>query len=167
MSPPELFEAQRLFETLTEVQIVAWGGYPQAERQRLAIARSDLPLDVEQVQVAALEVAGNFLFDTASHRDFLGSMLGTGLVREKTGDILVLGERGAQVLVVPELVEFFGVEPDSGAIGSCENSGHCLRRITSASSQNQANDHRGSLVTVRCDRLGRFWDVSQQNGGFD
>ena len=26
LSPPELFEAQRLFETLTEVQIVAWGG---------------------------------------------------------------------------------------------------------------------------------------------
>lgn len=106
LSPPELFEAQGLFKKLTELQIVAWGGYPQAERQRLAIARSDLPLDVEQVQVAALEVAGNFLFDTASHPDFLGSMLATGLVREKTGDILVLGERGAQVLVVPELVEF-------------------------------------------------------------
>ena len=106
LSPPELFEAQRLFEKLTELQMIAWGGYPQAERQRLAIARSDLPLEVDQVQVAALEVAGNFLFDTASHRDFLGSMLGTGLVREKTGDILVLGERGAQVLVVPELVEF-------------------------------------------------------------
>lgn len=106
LSPPELFEAQRLFEKLTEVQIVAWGGYPQAERQRLAIARSDLPLDSSQVEVAALEVAGNFLFDTASHRDFLGAMLATGLVREKTGDILVLGERGAQVLVVPELVEF-------------------------------------------------------------
>ncbi|KPQ38034.1 MAG: photosystem II S4 domain protein [Phormidium sp. OSCR] len=106
LSPPELFEAQGLFEKLTELQIVAWGGYSQAERQRLAIARSELPLEVDQVQVAALEVAGNFLFDTASHRDFLGSMLGTGLVREKTGDILVLGERGAQVLVVPELVEF-------------------------------------------------------------
>ncbi|OAB55389.1 photosystem II S4 domain protein [Phormidium willei BDU 130791] len=106
LSPPELFEAQGLFEKLTELQMVAWGGYPQAERQRLAIARSDLPLDPSEVEVAALEVAGNFLFDTASHRDFLGSMLGTGLVREKTGDILVLGERGAQVLVVPELVEF-------------------------------------------------------------
>jgi len=53
-----------------------------------------------------LEIAGNFLFDTATHRDFLGSMLGTGIVREKTGDIVVLGERGAQVIVVPELVEF-------------------------------------------------------------
>jgi photosystem II S4 domain protein len=33
-------------------------------------------------------------------------MLGTGIVREKTGDIIVLGERGAQAVVVPELVEF-------------------------------------------------------------
>jgi photosystem II S4 domain protein len=106
LSPPELAEIQQRFSRLTEVQLVAWGGYPQAERQRLAIARSELPLDNSQVEVRALEIAGNFLFDTATHRDFLGAMLGTGLVRDKTGDILVLGERGAQAIVVPELVEF-------------------------------------------------------------
>jgi photosystem II S4 domain protein len=106
LSPPELVEAQRAFNRLTEVHLVAWGGYPQAERQRIAIARSDLPLEQAQVEIAVLDVAGNFLFDTATHRDFLGSMLGTGIVREKTGDIIVLGERGAQVIVVPELVEF-------------------------------------------------------------
>ena len=85
---------------------MAWGGYPQAERQRLAIARSDIPLDESQVAITALEIAGNFLFDSATHRDFLGAMLGTGIVREKAGDILVLGERGAQAIVVPELAEF-------------------------------------------------------------
>jgi photosystem II S4 domain protein len=106
LSPPELAEAQRAFNRLTEVHLVAWGGYPQAERQRIAIARSDLPLEQAQVEIAVLDIAGNFLFDTATHRDFLGSMLGTGIVREKTGDIIVLGERGAQVIVVPELVEF-------------------------------------------------------------
>jgi photosystem II S4 domain protein len=53
-----------------------------------------------------LDIAGNFLFDTATHRDFLGALLGTGLVREKVGDLIVLGERGAQAIVVPELVEF-------------------------------------------------------------
>ena len=105
-SPPELAEIQRVFGKLTEVQILASGGYPQAERQRIAIARSELPLDVSQVSVALVDIAGNFLFDTASHRDFLGAMLGTGIVREKTGDIIVLGERGAQAIVVPELVEF-------------------------------------------------------------
>ena len=106
LSPPELAEIQRVFNRLTEVQLVAWGGYPQAERQRLAIARAELPLDQSQVSLSVLEIAGNFLFDSATHRDFLGAMLGTGIVREKTGDIIVLGERGAQAIVVPELTEF-------------------------------------------------------------
>lgn len=106
LSPPELVEIQRAFNRLTEVQLVAWGGYPQAERQRLAIARAELPLDQSQVVVAALEIAGNFLFDSASHRDFLGAMLGSGIVRDKTGDIIVLGEQGAQAIIVPEMVEF-------------------------------------------------------------
>jgi photosystem II S4 domain protein len=106
LSPPELVEIQQQFGRLTEVQLVAWGGYPQAERQRLAIARSELPLDQSQVEVAALDIAGNFLFDPATHRDFLGAMLGCGLVREKTGDVIVLGERGGQAIVVPEMVEY-------------------------------------------------------------
>jgi photosystem II S4 domain protein len=106
LSPPEWADVQQMFKRLTEVEILAWGGYPQAERQRAAIARSDLPLDPSQVAIAALDISGNFLFDPASHRDFLGAMLGTGIVREKVGDIIVLGERGAQAVIVPELVEF-------------------------------------------------------------
>jgi photosystem II S4 domain protein len=106
LSPPEWAEVQRTFARLTDVQLLSWGGYPQAERQRIAIARTELPLAIEQVELVALEIAGNFLFDPASHRDFLGALLGTGIVREKVGDIIVLGERGAQAIVVPELVDF-------------------------------------------------------------
>ncbi|NEO84688.1 MAG: photosystem II S4 domain protein [Spirulina sp. SIO3F2] len=106
-SPPVLIEAQTKLAPLNDIQVVAWGGYPQAERQRLALARTELPLETEQVELAALDVAGNFLFDAANHRDFLGAILNTGVVRDKVGDILVLGDRGAQILVVPELVEFF------------------------------------------------------------
>jgi photosystem II S4 domain protein len=106
LSPPEIAEAQMAFKRLTEVQLFPWGGYPQAERQRLAIARVDLPLDQSQTEMAAIEIAGNFLFDSATHRDFLGALLGTGIVREKVGDVIVLGERGAQAVVVPELVTF-------------------------------------------------------------
>ncbi|WP_254172860.1 photosystem II S4 domain protein [Planktothrix pseudagardhii] len=106
LSPPELAESEKVFSRLTEVQMIAWGGYPQAERKRLGIARSDLPLDSSQVSVVVLEISGNFLFDPATHRDFLGSMLGTGIVRDKTGDIIVLGERGAQTIVTPELADF-------------------------------------------------------------
>jgi len=107
LSPPVLIEVQRSFSRLTELKILLWGGYPQAERQRVGIARSDLPLEIEQISLAAIAVEGNFLFDPANHRDFLGAILNTGVVREKVGDILTLGERGAQIIVVPELVEFF------------------------------------------------------------
>ena len=47
------------------------------------------------------------MFDPATHRDFLGSILGTGIVRDKIGDIIVMGEQGAQILTVPELVGHF------------------------------------------------------------
>ena len=56
------------------------------------------------VEIAAVEIRGNFLFDTATHRDFLGAILGGGIVREKVGDILLMGEQGAQVLIAPQLV---------------------------------------------------------------
>jgi photosystem II S4 domain protein len=105
-SPPELAEIQRVFGKLTDVQLLPWGGYSQAERQRVAIARAELPLDPTQVELVAIAIAGNFLFDPASHRDFLGAILGSGIVRDRVGDVLVLGERGAQAIVVPELVEY-------------------------------------------------------------
>ena len=106
LSPPVLAEVRSLFQNLTEIDALPWGGYPQAERQRVGLSRPDIPLDESQVELAALDIAGNFLFDPATHRDFLGSILGTGIVREKVGDIIVLGERGAQAIVVPEMVDF-------------------------------------------------------------
>lgn len=109
LSPPEMADAQQMFGRLTEVQLLGWGGYPQAERQRLAIARPEIPLETSQVEVAVLEIAGNFLFDPATHRDFLGAVLGTGIVRDKVGDIVVLGDRGAQAVVVPEMVDFLAM----------------------------------------------------------
>ena len=110
LSPPELADALLAIAKLTEIKKTVWGGYPQAERQRLAIAREEISLDPSQVELAAIEIAGNFLFDTATHRDFLGAILGAGIEREKTGDIIVLGERGAQALIVPEMVEFLEME---------------------------------------------------------
>lgn len=114
LSPPEAAEALAMLEPLTEIAAVPWGGFPQAERQRLAIARPAVLIDPDpsdrhalaksMVELAAMDIRGNFLFDTATHRDFLGAILGTGIVREKVGDILLLGEQGAQVIVQPQLV---------------------------------------------------------------
>jgi photosystem II S4 domain protein len=106
LSPPVLAEVKQIFSKLTEVKVLPWGGYPQAERQRVGIYREELFFDESQIPLTALDIRGNFLFDPATHRDFLGAILGTGIVREKIGDIIVLGERGAQVIVIPEISNF-------------------------------------------------------------
>ena len=106
LSPLEQVEATAMLQRLTDVHSLSWGGYPQAERQWLAIARTDIPLDPSQIPLSLLTVGGNFMFDPANHRDFWQALLGTGLERGKVGDIIVLGERGAQAIAVPELTDF-------------------------------------------------------------
>ena len=52
-----------------------------------------------------LEASGNFSFQSVSHRDYLGSLMSTGLKRSKIGDILVLPE-GCQVVVAAEVADY-------------------------------------------------------------
>ena len=94
-----------------EVQCVAWGGHPSAERCRILFGREEVMHEAHSDPgalglVTALQVRGNFMFDAATHRDFLGSCLGTGIERRTIGDILVQGDKGAQLLCVPDMVHF-------------------------------------------------------------
>ena len=47
---------------------------------RLAVGREDVMAGLEDTPggVSAIEIKGNFMFDPATHRDFLGAMLGAG-----------------------------------------------------------------------------------------
>lgn len=63
--------------------------------------------------VALLQVSGNFMFDAADHRDFLGATLGAGIERKTVGDVLVQGERGAQILVTPTMATYLSTAMSS------------------------------------------------------
>ena len=43
------------------------------------------------------------MFDAATHRDFLGAILGTGIERNRVGDIVLQSDRGAHVITTPEM----------------------------------------------------------------
>ncbi|TVU35127.1 hypothetical protein EJB05_16998 [Eragrostis curvula] len=105
LTPPIIKEAMLAIEKLADIKAVAQGGYPQAERCRISVGHPDSLASNPDV-VAALSISGNFRLEPCSHGDFLGAILGTGITREKVGDILLQGERGAQVLVDPELVDY-------------------------------------------------------------
>ncbi|RWR89155.1 RNA-binding S4 domain-containing protein [Cinnamomum micranthum f. kanehirae] len=111
LTPPVLKDAMSALEKLADVKAVAEGGYPQAERRRLLLGHSEAMETVPDA-VVALSIAGNFGFQPCSHGDFLGAILGTGITREKLGDIIVQDGKGAQVIVVPELVDFLSSSLD-------------------------------------------------------
>lgn len=105
LTPPTLKESLHVLEKLADVKAIAQGGYPQAERCRLSVGHPET-LTSDPDIVAALSITGNFGFQLCSHGDFLGAILGTGIARNKLGDIILLGGKRAQVLLVPDLVDY-------------------------------------------------------------
>ncbi|KAK4285942.1 hypothetical protein QN277_002567 [Acacia crassicarpa] len=105
LTPPVLKESMEVVGKLSGVKAIAQGGYPQAERCRISVGHPE-ELTSDPDIIAALSITGNFQFEPCSHGDFLGAILGTGITREKLGDIMLKGEQGAQILIVPELVDY-------------------------------------------------------------
>ena len=77
-----------------DVICVGYGGFHDAEREVVGIFPRDVYgfCDVEelydQFEISALKISGSG-FNTFSHRDVMGSLLGLGIKRETMGDIYV------------------------------------------------------------------------------
>lgn len=90
------------------VRTLMYGGYADAERRMLVCIPSDLPLSDEEATAGlaeVLRVSKPKISRDLSHRDYLGSILGLGIERRLTGDILVR-EDGADIFIVPEIADF-------------------------------------------------------------
>jgi RNA-binding protein YlmH len=90
------------------VRCLMYGGYNEAERRMLVCIPTDIPMSDEEAQeglLAVLRVTKPAISRELSHRDYLGSVLGLGLDRSVTGDILVRPD-GADIIIVPEIADF-------------------------------------------------------------
>jgi photosystem II S4 domain protein len=100
-------EAAERLGCLSELSLGSDGGWPQAERCRLLLSRSDAgtlaEADPGSAPIAGLELSGNFLFDPASPADFREALVDAGADAGELGDLWVRGDRGAQLLASPEL----------------------------------------------------------------
>ncbi len=112
-------EAEQRLGSLSELQLEASGGWPQAERRRLLLQRAELAAEppapaaagpTETASIAApaaplmgLVVSGNFLFDPAEPGDVRAGLLAAGAEPGDLGDIWMRGDRGAQLIATPEL----------------------------------------------------------------
>lgn len=87
------------------------GGFEEAERVIAVFYPSytkDMLQDVIDAELCLLKITladQRFLKKIPEHRDYLGAILGTGIKREKVGDIL-LSEDGAYVWALSEIVPY-------------------------------------------------------------
>ena len=90
------------------VRTFMYGGYDEAERRMLVCIPKDLPIsdeDAVEGLLSVLRVKLPAITRELSHRDYLGSLLGLGIERRLTGDILVR-PGGADIFIVPGIEEF-------------------------------------------------------------
>ena len=106
---PFLSEAQqeactRLLNASHHPRHLFAGGYPDAERKICALLPDWQESDDFEPPYTALRCRWQS-GEKLTHRDFLGSILGQGIEREKVGDILV-GEGVCDILVMRELCPY-------------------------------------------------------------
>ncbi|CAI5507194.1 unnamed protein product [Closterium sp. Naga37s-1] len=124
LSPASQAAIMPVLSNMADVTAILSGGYFQAERCRVSVGPTEL-MAAEGVgadaaaddavpalaagypgAVAAVRVSGAFKQTTVSHGDFLGAVLGTGITRDKVGDVILLEGEGAQVIISPDLQDF-------------------------------------------------------------
>lgn len=86
------------------VSTLFFGGYPDAERTLFVVLPDYLEADSARELVSVVEITGREL-EELRHPDFLGSLLGLGIRREKIGDILVFDGR-CLVFADPKIAEY-------------------------------------------------------------
>lgn len=90
------------------VRCQMYGGYEAAERRMLVCIPAEIPMsddDAFDGLLAVLRVTKPAISRELTHRDYLGSVLGLGIERSVTGDILVRPD-GADIIIVPEIADF-------------------------------------------------------------
>lgn len=134
---------------VSETSYVLQGGYEGAER-RIILFLPDW-LEPENAEFPIRCLRASFREDEKlTHRDFLGSLMGLGLVREKIGDILVVPD-SADLLVLDSVADFL--------LQSWDSAGRAKLRVTAIEPDSlhipvvQRKEVRDTVSSLRLDAV--------------
>lgn len=105
---------QKLLENFLKSQKISnyfyVGGFEEAERKILVIYPEKLSDIIDNINLneyinSIRIVLPNEMQGEYTHKNYLGGLMKLGISREKIGDILV-GDEGADILVMPEMLKF-------------------------------------------------------------
>lgn len=104
-SPDIAYGMSAILKTLPELNAIKWGGYDGAERVRFLIAPDFEELNQSDFGIQALEYQFPSKFHSVAHRDVLGALMGLGIQRERTGDILI-GDTSFVMILDSDLCDY-------------------------------------------------------------
>ncbi len=106
MDPYQKKITESVVSLIDDLNFHFWGGFEGAEREALFVCPDFLePLDLEwgdYFTAFCITVNG---WEKLTHRDYLGALMGLGIKREKTGDILVIKGK-AHFVVFNEIADY-------------------------------------------------------------
>ena len=105
LSPFEQDIAETVAANFPSLRVDFSGGYGGAERQRAVFVDVDFG-GTPAFEIAVVKAVWRGEFVRLSHRDVLGAVMGLGLEREVTGDIIATGE-WAKILVTAKMADYF------------------------------------------------------------
>lgn len=105
LNPFEIKNAIAIINSDSDLKYRVDGGLEDAESSVIAIFPYYMEVEKEEMELAFLQIDGNFKFSSVSHKDYLGSILSLGIKREKIGDILV-HEDFCQIVVSKDIADY-------------------------------------------------------------
>ena len=109
MDPYKAHSMIDAFSYERDVKAMAWGGYDEAERLKIGFFPEFTECDTALFPITPVRISYNPDFSRRlTHRDFLGSVLGLGITREKMGDI-ILDEGQAVIFADKDIADYIAV----------------------------------------------------------
>ncbi|MFS0654182.1 RNA-binding protein [Bacillus sp. 179-C3.3 HS] len=105
LDPREQFITQSVIQHSDELGIMFFGGYDEAERKRAMIYPDYLAPSFEDFELTYFQVNYAKKFISIEHPKLLGSLIGTGLKRQKFGD-LIFSEECVQFICTSDVADF-------------------------------------------------------------
>lgn len=153
LSPAQQAQAADLLRLagFPEMGYTALGGYEGAERRLILFLPDWLEAEDTESQSPIRCLRAVFRAEEKlTHRDFLGSLMGLGVVREKVGDILV-GPDSADLIVLESVAEFL--------LGSWDSAGRAKLTVSAIEPENlhipvvSCKEVRDTVSSLRLDAV--------------
>ena len=143
-------EFMRAAERNTDMKISIFGGYDGAERAMIGFFPEYTDENAESFPISAVEVSYNGKYSSKlSHRDYLGSVMGLGITRERVGDIIIKDE-GAVIMAESEIADF--IASSLGKVGHTKVKCRIVD-INDVISDDNGTDMNITVMSMRIDAI--------------